>query len=319
MRAKKWLVIITFIVAILSLSGVFLCFFTFKYFYEIWYDILLAVFGSATLGFIMSLIEYFAERRRSMEAFYVEALDAARVFGKAICLFPDEPIELIKNCIHEEDNNERFRKASKNLPIEKLGLLGMEIKDEERKAFTSFLCTKMGVSLEDIELNQLNELYNEKFIQYREKIHKCLDGYLTILDSSLRIFDDAIGSLDFIFANRTIRKAAYKNIYIRLREARYDLLDKARFFRMAKDEEGHLPICLTLIQELNCALFKIEEITKGDYHTIVVYQKFYDELCNDIERFRAKIYGHTPDIRESKPFREYGALIHNKAKDADCL
>lgn len=42
----------------------------FKYFkYDIGYDISLAIFGSALLGFIMSLIEYFTERRKAMEQF----------------------------------------------------------------------------------------------------------------------------------------------------------------------------------------------------------------------------------------------------------
>ena len=58
MTAKKWVTIVTFIcslVAIILMSG-------FKYCCaegNIGYDITLAIFGSALLGFIMSLIEYF--------------------------------------------------------------------------------------------------------------------------------------------------------------------------------------------------------------------------------------------------------------------
>ncbi|MCL2853688.1 MAG: hypothetical protein FWE20_11800, partial [Defluviitaleaceae bacterium] len=201
MRAKKWLVIITFDIAILALVGMFLCFFMFKNFYEIWYDIWLAVFGGATLGFIMSLIEYYAEKRSSMERFYVEALSSANAFSNVECLIINEPIELIKNCIHEEDTNKQYRKMSENLSTKEIDDMGWKIEDKARTAMISFLCNEKGMSIEELESQQLNELYNEKIIQCREKLHKCLDSYLKILDCSLLgDLSNAIGNLDFIFS-----------------------------------------------------------------------------------------------------------------------
>ena len=47
------------------------------------YDISLAIFGSALLGFIMSLAEYFTERRKAMEQFWTEARRVLVQFRKA--------------------------------------------------------------------------------------------------------------------------------------------------------------------------------------------------------------------------------------------
>ena len=68
MKAKKWLTIITLCVSIFSLSVACIigkdsnC---------ISYDVSMALLGSAVLGFIMSLTEYYVEKRKAMEEFRV--------------------------------------------------------------------------------------------------------------------------------------------------------------------------------------------------------------------------------------------------------
>ena len=70
MKAKKWLTIITLCVSIFSLSVACIigkdsnC---------ISYDVSMALLGSAVLGFIMSLTEYYVEKRKAMERFFAES------------------------------------------------------------------------------------------------------------------------------------------------------------------------------------------------------------------------------------------------------
>lgn len=71
------------------------------------YNILLALFGSAVLGFIMSLTEYFAVKRKAMELFYEEAINAIIVIGKANYYFDDDDsnkVEKLIDCYVELDN-----------------------------------------------------------------------------------------------------------------------------------------------------------------------------------------------------------------------
>ena len=70
MKAKKWLTIMSLIVSLLALVAAFVigkdsnC---------IYYDVSMALLGSAVLGFIMSITEYYVERRKAMEEFWIQA------------------------------------------------------------------------------------------------------------------------------------------------------------------------------------------------------------------------------------------------------
>lgn len=68
MNAKKWVTIVTLICTIIAvvLMTVFKCCFSDG---NIGYDIALAIFGSALLGLIMSLVEYFSERKKPWNNF----------------------------------------------------------------------------------------------------------------------------------------------------------------------------------------------------------------------------------------------------------
>ena len=94
MRAKKWLTIITCVCSFLSLI---IALIIGKSSNAIAYDIALAVFGSALLGFIMSLTEYFTERRNAMERFWDLARRALNQLRK---------IEYIEYSIHERMSEE---------------------------------------------------------------------------------------------------------------------------------------------------------------------------------------------------------------------
>ena len=92
MSAKKWVTIVTFFctmfaVILLPIFDYYEC--------NIGYDISLAIFGSALLGFIMSLVEYFTERRKAMEQFWLEAGQVLAQFRKAKYIKFDEPEDLV--------------------------------------------------------------------------------------------------------------------------------------------------------------------------------------------------------------------------------
>lgn len=82
LNAKKWVTIVTLICTIIAvvLMTVFKCCFSDG---NIGYDIALAIFGSALLGLIMSLVEYFSERKKAMEQFWIEAKRVLAQFRKA--------------------------------------------------------------------------------------------------------------------------------------------------------------------------------------------------------------------------------------------
>ena len=102
MKAKKWLTIITLVITALSLV---LAFIIGKNSNCITYDIFMAIFGGAALGFIMSLTEYYVERRKAMEEFWLQATKVLNELKKIKYLDVDAPINLIVDAIHEDDSN----------------------------------------------------------------------------------------------------------------------------------------------------------------------------------------------------------------------
>ena len=103
MKAKKWLTIITFVISLISLASAFAigkdgnC---------IFYDISMAFLGSAFLGFIMSLTEYFVEKRKAMEEFWLQATSVLKELRKINYLEVDAPYDLIIDAFTEERSNE---------------------------------------------------------------------------------------------------------------------------------------------------------------------------------------------------------------------
>lgn len=83
MRNLKWIVRITFGICMVCLLLVLL-FQNAITARTLLYDIPLAVFGSAVLGFIMSLIQYYSERRKCTERFYLSALTILDKLGSLL-------------------------------------------------------------------------------------------------------------------------------------------------------------------------------------------------------------------------------------------
>lgn len=111
LNAKKWVTIVTLICTIIAvvLMTVFKCCFSDG---NIGYDIALAIFGSALLGLIMSLVEYFSERKKAMEQFWIEAKRVLAQFRKAKYIYFDEPEEIVIGCIAENYYNKRAKKSA---------------------------------------------------------------------------------------------------------------------------------------------------------------------------------------------------------------
>lgn len=102
MRGKKNLTIITFLC---TASALLCAILTAKETGSIVYDIALAIFGSSLLGFVMSLTEYFVERRSAMECFWQEARKVLSKFRKVKYIDIDAPVDLLHACFLEEWNN----------------------------------------------------------------------------------------------------------------------------------------------------------------------------------------------------------------------
>lgn len=112
MKVKKLLTIITLVITVLSLVITFVIG---KNSNCIIYDISMAIFSGAALSFIVSLTEYYVEKRKAMEEFWLQAIKILNKLKKIKYLDVDAPINLIVDAIQEEDSNALYKKDRKSV------------------------------------------------------------------------------------------------------------------------------------------------------------------------------------------------------------
>lgn len=278
MKESKWLTIITFSNSMVALA----CVFGFnKYKYpDIAYDLSLSIFSGALLGFIMSLVEYFANKRRCMEAFYNAALDLNHVLGTAKYYFSNVPIEPVSNLISEKSNDDQHVTSD----------LSTEHERKNQFAVNNIESIKEEAALES-ELDDIcGNGCNEELESNRKKVEEIFDIYIAISNVELRSLDDAYGDLDYIFTNKCLRRFAYNCIYQPLRETKIDINRYACHFKLYKEDKGNIFACIGMLDEINDKLFRKEKCNANDYEDIKIYREFYNNISAELEKFRCKIY-----------------------------
>ena len=154
MRAKKWLTISTVICTIGSIA---LIIFFKNIDIRIGYDISLAIFGSALLGFIMSLIEYFSERKSSMEEFWSETMRVLAQFRQAKPIVLSEPEELVLNSLFEDESNKMKKSYGEKLSES----LGLKEENVAKEAYIAWLESHDPMSL--TKNDNITELFDEVY------------------------------------------------------------------------------------------------------------------------------------------------------------
>lgn len=282
MKAKKWLTIITLIITILSLL---IAIIIGKDSNCITYDISMALFGSAILGFIMSLTEYYVERRRAMEEFWIQATKVLNELKKIKYLDVDAPIKLIVDAIKEEDSNarkEKFHLLSDN----------EEISVSAKEKLLSWYEENAPLSFDkntDIDI-ELEQLYKSKMDGYKEAFIQCMDSYREVSIVELGNLDNAYGNLDFIIANKSIRQKAYELIFDKLRKIIYQFKSEVYHFNLLKDGNGNFTVCILKVSELNQEYFLSKEEKTHGYTNTLIFQNVFDNIDASLEKFRCKIY-----------------------------
>lgn len=282
MKAKKWLTIITLIITALSLV---LAFIIGKNSNCITYDISMAIFGGAALGFIMSLTEYYVERRKAMKEFWLQATKVLNELKKIKYLDVDAPINLIVDAIHEDDSNALKKKFHLLSNDEKISV-------NAKENLISWYKENIPIPFDENtdDNKELTHLYDSNMASYKEVFLQCMDSYREASMVELGNLDNAYGNLDFIIANKCIRQKAYEQIYDKLRKIVYQFRNEVYHFNLLKDGNGNFPVCILKVSELNQKYFLSKEENLQGYTNVSIFQNVFDDIDASLEKFRCKIY-----------------------------
>ncbi len=285
MSAKKWVTIVTFLCTILAivLLPIFKCCKC-----DMGYDISLAIFGSALLGFIMSLAEYFTERRKAMEQFWTEARRVLVQFRKAKHIQFDEPEEIVVSCIAENYENKLVQECDPTIAR----FLGRVESHENQSKYIQWMEEHEVMSFsENDDIGEiLDKIYVSRMESYEDLIKDVIENYIELSQISLSELDSAYGNLNFIFANKSIRLKAYDEIYDKIRTIRNKILMEAFHFNLWKEEKGNFVVCMNKAIDVSKTLFTVEKTKKNHFESVCIYQKQFDDVEESLESFRTKIY-----------------------------
>ncbi|MGM9958332.1 MAG: hypothetical protein ACI32B_03680 [Erysipelotrichaceae bacterium] len=282
MKSKKWLTIFTLIISLLSLVAAFVigkdsnC---------IFYDVSMALLGSAVLGFIMSITEYYVERRKAMEEFWIQSTNILKELRKIKHLDLDAPTNLIIEAFGEDLSN-KWNQMFFLLSDEN------EIQHKSKDSLISWYEENVPLLFDentDVE-KELEELYQSKMEDYKNSFLHCMSNYQLASSVELGTLDNAYGNLDFIIANNSIRKKAYDSIYEKIRKIVIQFKTETYHFNLLKDGKGNFPVCATKVSDLDKEYFLSIDVNEHGYIHTLIYQNVFDDIDASLEEFRCKIY-----------------------------
>lgn len=306
MTSKKRLTILTFLSTVLGFVGIFL--FNCKN-VKLGYDLALATFGSALLGLIMSLTEYFIEKRKAIDEFEKESKKVLRKLKKIKPVVITEPKDKLLACFAEEDKN----KMAKMYGESTANALGMRITHTARCALIEWIeeHEQMSFTESDDKDAILNEIYENKMVSRRAMFEEVFNTYMELSDISLSELDNAYSNIDFLFDYKTIRQEAKEKVYDRIRSICNSITSEAYHFKLHKEGKGSLVVCARKAMELNEQLFKATERNVDGHQFICIYQKAFDEIDDTLEDIRCKAYVNAQK-EEKEHYPVAGELISSE-------
>ena len=192
------------------------------------------LFTSAAVTFLISIREYKNERVEALEGIYFAAMELEREFARIKYFFPEEPQKLVQNVLGELDNNELASKYNENLATSVLNFeeqqkpddthekCHMTLKQDAQKAFRDYVWAHMderekAFLTEPIQIKDyLDRICAEKIAKYDEQLRETMKSFLRFQEIRTDAITAAYGKMDFVFANKSIRKNIYEKLYHKL-------------------------------------------------------------------------------------------------------
>lgn len=298
MRSKKWLVIITGVISIVTVvCAYWFCDVADNEFLK---NFFFAIMGSALLGVIMSLTEYYVARKQALEKYYLTAYDILKEIKKVEYFFADEPMNLIESYFLEEQNSRHMR------------VIGKEPETTAKSNLLNYMIAKWKKT-DDIPEDIFQEYAEQKFASqvadYQRSVLAVIDSYIAVSKIDFRPLENAYGDLDFFIANRTLRKNIYEGIHQALRNYIHEAAQKAYHFNLyLSKNSNNFAVLIEMVDELQKMYFSVDDQLNGNYSIITIRRKFADSIDDKIEELRCKIYMQKCHNIEHFPVAEFFIL-----------
>jgi len=249
LTSKKWTVIISTGLTVLGLVVfTFFHFGIYRYFHflesypnrellSIWKGYVITISsGVLTSAFVTLLVagsDYSDGRHKALKNVFYASEDLQRIFGKVKYIFPDEPIELVSGLFGEIDGNARseeynlyFMEQLKNVDnsdrTKKLyDECHMPITHDAENKFKEYIWEhteeriKKDYKEPHMKKDYLDSVCKKKIEQYSEQLDDAMKSYVAFNEVRIKELRAAFGDLNFIFANKSIKKEIENRLYLK--------------------------------------------------------------------------------------------------------
>ena len=236
-------------------------------------DIAFSIIGSALVSLFISLTDYFAVKRETLEEAYLSALKFNDlIFDINYLYFKDEYTLLIKY-------NSEKRKNSH------LKQFGQPVEDSEYTKIVAFY------RIENLSESEKLLFLQQKENDFKNNINKIAISVRAAIEYGTDNLSHAYGKMYYLFdCCKAKQQSFYQKIYQPLFELDCFLNDiNYSFDQYYKYKESNYPMATDAIKKLNDRLFEVSENKDIEPANLLVYKKFYSEMRNKIERLRVSI------------------------------
>lgn len=233
------------------------------------------IFSGTIVSVFIYIAEYSTERRSSLENYYIISNSFLNNFLKI-------------KYLEERDEYYILADYEKYIVFKDCKYLG-DISDKYINAVKFY---KLENVLEDKAASELDQ----KLIDLKNKVEIVIDKYLEFDIVKYGDNEFAYGLIYFFFRQKRKREL-YKKIHSPQKDMLRKIKDTNFHFREYKNaKNGNLHVMLDYIFKLQSNIFSVESNEQNNYD--IISNTFCEEIYEELEKFRAKIYGQEPIERE---------------------
>lgn len=251
--------------------------------YEFIYDMTLGLFSGAIISVLIYITEYTISKRKTLEDYYIKSIELLDKIGSLKYFNLSEEYRLLLNYWKEETNIDTNSIARQEL-----------IKYYNISNFSN---------------GDIDKDLNTKMEQLKKELVRVIDSYIEVSLYKYRSIEDAYREIYF-FTNQKERTKIYNQIHDVQRGILNLVKEESIHFKLYKEDNTNnfLAVC-NILDSLQTKLFSIE-IRKSDItKSMLVYKKYFNEMDQVLENFRAKIYKDKPKKFEGELVVSYTTLI----------
>jgi hypothetical protein len=252
----------------------------------------MTILGSSLLGLTISIIEYFDQRRKTLETFMLELNKYSIAVKNIRPMNIKEPLNLVKEALHEERSNQ----------INNMFNLEQEFKAKNELISHFEDSGYIVVNSPEEHDEHCENGYINSMKHYREELYKAKKSIMDISKFDLSIMSKTYAEIEFLLKNKKLRSWIYNDIYEKIANLNNEFIELT--FHLGILDESKNPNLAVNLDKVDCIykkIFRCEETTIESMQVTQVFNDFGFELDKSWEKLKSLTYFRKENTITNEP------------------